>query len=118
MQLLLIAFLLDRLHQAFTKLYYAVLLCFTSAEDRTSTWPHAGPLCYLNLVFSPVVLLIVLLASLFSAPILALFTLPMFTMAYPRTASFWPMAWSSLKGKGRSIHSEDQGSRYVLHPSL
>lgn len=44
----------------------------------------------LNAVFFPFVLAIVALASALSAPLLPLFTLPVFLVGFSRQSRFWP----------------------------
>ena len=55
-----------------------------SIEVKSSTRPYAGCLFNLNVLLLPLTLALVALSSLFSAPLLALFTLPLFAVAFPR----------------------------------
>ena len=43
-----------------------------------------------TLVFLPLLLIIIFISSLFSSPLLPLFTLPVFSVSFPRTKRFWP----------------------------
>jgi hypothetical protein len=52
--------------------------------------PYAIVLFQLNLLLFPVVVGVILLTSLVSAPLLPLFTLPVFCPTFPRPARFWP----------------------------
>ena len=52
--------------------------------------PYAPVLLHLNLITVPVILAIILIASFLSAPILPLFSLPLFFLAFPRPSGFWP----------------------------
>ena len=47
-------------------------------------------LLQLNLLFLPLLLLLVVLSSLLSAPLLPLFTLPVFFLSFPRPSRSWP----------------------------
>jgi hypothetical protein len=44
----------------------------------------------MNVIFSPFIFVIIVVSSIFSTPILAIFTLPVFFLAYPRPLRFWP----------------------------
>lgn len=54
-----------------------------------------------SLLFLPLPLVTVLLSSIISAPLLPLFTLPVFLISFPRTRRFWP----SLFNYGSSYHN-------------
>lgn len=43
-----------------------------------------------SIVLSPLLAGIILVSSVFSAPLLSLFTLPIFSVSFPRTRHFWP----------------------------
>lgn len=43
-----------------------------------------------NVILSPILAGIILISSALSAPLLPLFTLPMFAVSFPRTRHFWP----------------------------
>ena len=59
-------------------------------EDRAARRPYALLLFQLNIFLSPVLLVLISLSSLLSAPLLSLFTLPVFFLTFPRPARFWP----------------------------
>ena len=61
-------------------------LSLCSIEVKSSTRPYAGCLFNLNILLFPLTLALVAVSSLFSAPLLALFTLPLFAVAFPRDA--------------------------------
>ncbi len=44
----------------------------------------------MNVIFSPIIFSIIVISSIFSTPMLAIFTLPVFFIAYPRPLRFWP----------------------------
>ena len=52
--------------------------------------PYAFLLAQLNLFLAPVVAALVLVSALLAAPLLSLFTLPLYFLSYPRPARFWP----------------------------
>ena len=52
--------------------------------------PYAFLLAQLNLFLAPVVAALVLVSALLAAPLLSLFTLPLYFLTYPRPARFWP----------------------------
>lgn len=79
----------DRLIQFISKLQFAVtvlLASWTEKKRRKSTIT----LCILNIVFSPFVLVFVVLSTLLSSPLLPLFTLPLFLVGFPRPIQSWP----------------------------
>ena len=47
-------------------------------------------LFHLNIVLFPVVFVFLVVSSAASAPLLALFSLPIFLLTYPRPSRFWP----------------------------
>jgi hypothetical protein len=68
-----------------------MLLLLPSGRRRK----NAVLLLHLNILFFPVVFVFLVLASAASAPLLALFSLPIFILTYPRPSRFWP----NLSGK-------------------
>ena len=61
------------------------LITFITDKKQTRTCISVG-----SIIFLPLSLLILLISSIFSAPILPLFTLPIFFVTFPRTQRFWP----------------------------
>lgn len=47
-------------------------------------------LCIFNIVFSPFVLVLIVISTLLSSPLLPLFTLPLFLVGFPRPLQSWP----------------------------
>ena len=45
----------------------------------------------MNVVTSPLIVATIIISTIFSTPVLALFTLPLFFVAFPRTQRFWPI---------------------------
>ena len=63
---------------------------FLSMTDNLNDFFNCN-IFQLNVVLSPVILAIIVFSSVFSTPILAIFTLPVFFVAFPRPHKFWPM---------------------------
>ena len=89
-QLMLIGFSRDRIQQIWEKIYLIIGLAVSAIEDRPSKSCYAGLLFQVNLLFFPYLILLVIVSSIISAPILAVFTLPIFFVSYPRPIRFWP----------------------------
>ena len=49
----------------------------------------------MNVVTSPLIVATIIISTIFSTPVLALFTLPLFFVAFPRTQRFWPIESSA-----------------------
>ena len=62
---------------------------------------------------SPVILAIIVFSSVFSTPILAIFTLPVFFVAFPRPHKFWPMDSSAETEPLPCMSSEKKCLRWV-----
>ena len=84
-----------------------VSIIVASMESRASRRSYALFLLQLNLIFSPFLLLLVLLSSLLSAPLLPLFTLPVFFVSFPRPSRFWPGVVGHHQEEG-SLSSDSQ----------
>ena len=82
-----------------------VSIIVASMESRASRRSYALFLLQLNLIFSPFLLLLVLVSSLLSAPLLPLFTLPVFFVSFPRPARFWPGVVGHQEGSSLSADS-------------
>ena len=89
-QLMLIGFSRDRIQQIWEKIYLIIGLAVSAIEDRPSKSCYAGLLFQVNLLFFPYLIILVIVSSIISAPILAVFTLPIFFVSYPRPIRFWP----------------------------
>ncbi|CAL1530389.1 unnamed protein product [Lymnaea stagnalis] len=89
--LLLIACVVrDRLYQFANKLYFVLGLMISSWTEKKQRRSSTARILILNSIFFPVVLAIAAAASAVSAPLLCLFTLPLFFIGYPRPVRFWP----------------------------
>ena len=78
-----------------------------SMESRASRRSYALFLLQLNLIFSPFLFLLVLISSILSAPLLPLFTLPVFFVSFPRPTRFWPGV-AGRSQEGSSLSSDSQ----------
>ncbi|KAK0050290.1 pecanex-like protein 4 isoform X2 [Biomphalaria pfeifferi] len=80
----------DRLTQISNKLFYVLALIVSSWNNKKQRRRSTACIMMLNFFFFPVVLVVVLAASVLSAPLLCLFTLPLFFIGFPRPNKFWP----------------------------
>ncbi|XP_057639079.1 pecanex-like protein 4 isoform X2 [Chionomys nivalis] len=94
-RLLLISIMRDRLLQFLTKLQFAMTVLLASWTEKKQHKRTTTTLCVLNAVFAPFVLVIIVLSALLSAPLLPLFTLPVFLVGFPRPVQSWPEAAGS-----------------------
>lgn len=85
----------DRLLQFLTKLQFAMTVLLASWTEKKQHRRTTTTLCVLNAVFAPLVLVIIVLSALLSAPLLPLFTLPVFLVGFPRPVQSWPEAVGS-----------------------
>ena len=84
LQLVMISFFFSRLCQCLEKLYLVLSLTATSVEDRASRRSYAFIMFQMNLFMFPVIFFMIIITSLISAPLLSIFTLPVFFLTYPR----------------------------------
>ncbi|MEQ2306635.1 hypothetical protein AMECASPLE_010230 [Ameca splendens] len=89
-QLLLVGLLMDRLSQFLAKLKFTLTVLVTSWTEKKQRRQSAGTLLALNASLWPLVLAVVILSALLSAPLLPLFTLPIFLVGFPRPQRSWP----------------------------
>lgn len=67
----------------------------------------------LNLLFLPLLLLLVVVSSVLSAPLLPLFTLPVFFLSFPRPSRSWPGRVGQAAVVGPDTHIYRQAARGV-----
>lgn len=91
-QAFIIEVLYEIANEFFHKLFFAATIFFSFValqKQRTHTvltvFIVTGTLLLL-----PLVIVVILLSSVLSAPLLPLFTLPIFTLSFPRPKKFWP----------------------------
>ncbi|XP_069495004.1 pecanex-like protein 4 [Ambystoma mexicanum] len=91
-RLLLVAIIRDRLGQLISKLQFAITVFLTSWTEKKQRRKSSPSLITLNIIFFPFVLTFILLSAVLSSPLLALFTLPIFIVGFPRPIRSWPGA--------------------------
>ncbi|XP_005724037.1 pecanex-like protein 4 [Pundamilia nyererei] len=89
-QLLLVGLLFDRVTQFLAKLKFTLTVLVTSWTEKKQRRQSAGTLLALNASLCPLVLAVVIVSALLSAPLLPLFTLPIFLVGFPRPQRSWP----------------------------
>lgn len=89
-QLLLVGLLSDRLVQFLAKLKFTMTVLVTSWTEKKQRRQSAGTLLALNASLCPLLLSVVVLSAMLSAPLLPLFTLPIFLVGFPRPQRSWP----------------------------
>ncbi|KAM9294127.1 pecanex-like protein 4 [Gastrophryne carolinensis] len=90
--LLLVAIARDRLYQLVSKLQFAITVMLTSWTEKKQRRKSTSSLITVNIIFFPVVFAFIMLSALLSSPLLALFTLPVFLVGFPRPIRSWPGA--------------------------
>ncbi|XP_056401268.1 pecanex-like protein 4 [Hyla sarda] len=91
-RLILVAVIRDRLCQLVSKLQFALTVLLTSWTEKKQRRKSTSSLITVNIIFFPVVLTFIILSALLSSPLLALFTLPVFLVGFPRPIRSWPGA--------------------------
>uniref|UniRef100_A0A673JC13 Pecanex-like protein n=1 Tax=Sinocyclocheilus rhinocerous TaxID=307959 RepID=A0A673JC13_9TELE len=89
-QLILVSLIVNRVSQFVCKLSFALTVLITSWTESKQRRQSAGTLLVLNVALCPVLLGVVALSALLSAPLLPLFTLPVFLVGFPRPLRSWP----------------------------
>lgn len=82
----------DRLVQFLTKVQFAVTVLLASWTEKKQHRKLTTTLCVLNAIFAPLVLIIIVVSTVLSSPLLPLFTLPVFLVGFPRPVQSWPGA--------------------------
>ncbi|KAM4013625.1 pecanex-like protein 4 isoform 1-T3 [Anomaloglossus baeobatrachus] len=88
-RLILVAIIRDRLCQLGSKLQFALTVLLTSWTEKKQRRKSTSSLITVNIIFFPVVLTFIILSALLSSPLLALFTLPVFLVGFPRPIRSW-----------------------------
>lgn len=110
---LIASFARDRIEQFLNKLFTYILLTITAWTVKKQRSTKAIIAIVLNFIlFFPLGLLVLVVASFLSAPLLPLFTFPIFLIGFPRTKRFWPQrsnffsfTASSLSDSARETNS-------------
>ncbi|XP_043930401.1 pecanex-like protein 4 [Protopterus annectens] len=92
LQLLLVSLIQDRLFQLISKMKFALTLLITSWTEKKQRRKSTATLITLNILLFPLVVVIIIISTALSAPLLPLFTLPIFLVGFPRPVRFWPGA--------------------------
>jgi hypothetical protein len=88
---LIASFVRDRIEQFINKLFTFFLLNITAWTVKKQRSKKALIAIIINLIFLiPFGIVLLALASFLSAPLLPLFTFPIFLIGFPRTKRFWP----------------------------
>uniref|UniRef100_A0A671WE97 Pecanex-like protein n=1 Tax=Sparus aurata TaxID=8175 RepID=A0A671WE97_SPAAU len=85
-----VGLIFDRMTQFFAKLKFTLTVLVTSWTEKKQRRQSAGTLLALNASLCPLLLAVVTLSALLSAPLLPLFTLPIFLVGFPRPQRSWP----------------------------
>ncbi|KAG5265753.1 hypothetical protein AALO_G00246010 [Alosa alosa] len=89
-QLLVVGLLIDRASQFISKLKFALTVIVTSWTETKQRRQSTSAMLMLNAVLFPLLLGELVLSALLSAPLLPLFTLPIFLVGFPRPLRSWP----------------------------
>ncbi|KAF7710771.1 hypothetical protein HF521_009643 [Silurus meridionalis] len=89
-QLIVVSLVSDRLSQFLLKLKFSLTVLITSWTETKQRRQSAGTLLALNVALFPLLVAVLMLSALLSAPLLPLFTLPVFLVAFPRPLRSWP----------------------------
>uniref|UniRef100_A0A8C2HL73 Pecanex-like protein n=1 Tax=Cyprinus carpio TaxID=7962 RepID=A0A8C2HL73_CYPCA len=85
-----VSLVVNRVSQFVCKLSFALTVLITSWTESKQRRQSAGTLLAINAALCPVLLGVVALSALLSAPLLPLFTLPVFLVGFPRPLRSWP----------------------------
>ncbi|CAI9724778.1 4 [Octopus vulgaris] len=85
----------DRFIQFINKVFFFLTILITSLTDRKLRRQGTGTIFCLSILFLPVVLLLIAVTTVISAPLLPLFTLPLLFIGFPRPIKFWPASVGS-----------------------
>ncbi|XP_041122845.1 pecanex-like protein 4 isoform X2 [Polyodon spathula] len=89
-QLLLVGIIWDRLTQFFSKLKFALTVLISSWTEKKQRRKSTATHIMINAVLFPMLLAVIALSAVLSAPLLPLFTLPVFLVGFPRPVRSWP----------------------------
>jgi len=126
---LIASFVRDRLEQFCNKLFTLFLITITSWTIKKQRRRSSLVFMLINfLLLVPFGVVLLAVTSVLSAPLLALFTFPVFLVAFPRNKKFWPekrtFSVSSLKAPANfitntnSVASSDSSFYVQIVPEL
>ena len=89
-QLLIVGLGRDRLAQILNKLYFYMMLLVWSWKDKKQRRKNSYLMITFNIILFPLTVTVIIITAALAAPILPLFTLPVFLIGFPRPHRFWP----------------------------
>ena len=91
-QLLIIGIAIEILQDFLQKLWFAGTMfgSFIFIRKQRTYLPLTVIIIITTFIFLPILLTIIFISSILSAPLLPLFTLPVFLVSFPRAKRFWP----------------------------
>ncbi|XP_002735175.1 pecanex-like protein 4 [Saccoglossus kowalevskii] len=90
LQLLLIGLIRDRFYQLLDQLYFIFAVLITSYSEKKQRRSSTIPMIIVSLCIFPIILAVMFTCVALSAPLLPLFTLPVFILGFPRPLRSWP----------------------------
>ncbi|XP_070577011.1 pecanex-like protein 4 [Ptychodera flava] len=90
LQLTVIGLCRDRFYQLIDQLYFVCAVLITSYSEKKQRRSTSLALIIISICIFPIILAIVCLAVALAAPVLPLFTLPIFLLGFPRPLRSWP----------------------------
>lgn len=125
-QAFIVGLILDVTKDFVQKLAFVLtsLIVFTSKPKHRTYLPLNILIVAGSVIFSPLLIGVILISSILSAPLLPLFTLPVFFVSFPRARHFWPSLSSFgstyLKSTDETIYYQHAESGVVkaVHSSL
>lgn len=88
-QLLVVGLARDRLAQILNKLYFYMILLIWSWKDKKQRRTNSCLLITCNIILFPLSLAVIVATAVVAAPLMPLFTLPVFLIGFPRPYRFW-----------------------------
>jgi len=104
--LILLDLLLDRLVKFVEIIWFMINMTVVNYTDKKLKRKSSLKIFVLNILFSPLLLCMAAVAAALSTSVLPLFTLPIFTLAFPRPSKFWP----STKKNQQSVVSGESAT--------
>ena len=105
---LVASFARDRIYQLKQKIFGFILLTITNYSLKKQRRKSSLAFVILNFtIFLPFILITIIISCIISAPLLPLFTFPIFFFGFPRSKRFWPQK-NSLFSKSISSMPMDQ----------
>ncbi|XP_047735688.1 pecanex-like protein 4 [Hyalella azteca] len=93
--------------------FAVLLITYTSVVDKKQRRPISVVLAAINIAAMPALCLLVVTCAVLNAPLLPVFTLPLFLLGYPRPERFWPYS------VGHSVSAAPDAAYYAqLTPYL